>query len=370
MKDQIIISLGSNRGDRLESLYKALAHLDSHPIKINSLSKVYETPSWGFESEPFYNACVTLETKLNPKSLLDVLLDVEEKMGRYRTKKNGYESRIIDLDLLFYGSKIIFSSELKVPHPRLHQRNFVLAPLCEIAPKFVHPILHQTSEELFQKSSDNTTATPLIYDLSLPPIFKKFPYIVIEGNIGVGKTTLATKIAKYYRATLLTESFSNNPFLEDFYKNPKSFALQAEKFFLNDRFENDISFWRKKHDFVIADFSIYKSLVFSNINLDTLEYNTYKKDFENRIKSIKKPDLLIFLKCGISKLKANIQSRERSFEKNINRNYLINLQKGYKELLKKNISFNIKEIDVNKKDFESDENTFKSILRAIFRASF
>ena len=272
--------------------------------------------------------------------------------------------------MLFYRSKIIFSSELKVPHPRLHQRNFVLAPLCEIAPKFVHPILHQTSEELFQKSSDNTTATPLIYDLSLPPIFKKFPYIVIEGNIGVGKTTLATKIAKYYKATLLTESFSNNPFLEDFYKNPKSFALQAEKFFLNDRFENDISFWRKKHDFVIADFSIYKSLVFSNINLDTLEYNTYKKDFEDRIKYIKKPDLLIFLKCGISKLKANIQSRERSFEKNINRNYLINLQKGYKELLKKNISFNIKEIDVNKKDFESDENTFESILRAIFRASF
>jgi len=79
---------------------------------------------------------------------------------------------------------------------------------------------------------------------------------------------------------------------------------------------------------------------------------------------------LIFLKCGISRLKANIQSRERSFEKNINRNYLTSLQKGYKELLKKDLSINIKEIDVNKKDFESDENTFKSILRAIFRASF
>jgi deoxyadenosine/deoxycytidine kinase len=79
---------------------------------------------------------------------------------------------------------------------------------------------------------------------------------------------------------------------------------------------------------------------------------------------------LIFLKCGISKLKANIQSRDRSFEKNINRKYLISLQKGYKELLKKDISINIKEIDVNKKDFESDENTFESILRTIFRASF
>ena len=129
-------------------------------------------------------------------------------------------------------------------------------------------------------------------------------------------------------------------------------------------------FGKKKYDFVVADFSIYKSLVFSSINLDTLEYNTYKKDFEDRIKSIKKPDLLIFLKCGISRLKANIQSRERSFEKNINRNYLTSLQKGYKELLKKDLYINIKEIDVNKKDFESDENTFKSILRAIFRASF
>ena len=129
-------------------------------------------------------------------------------------------------------------------------------------------------------------------------------------------------------------------------------------------------FGKKKYDFVVADFSIYKSLVFSSINLDTLEYNTYKKDFEDRIKSIKKPDLLIFLKCGISRLKANIQSRERSFEKNINRNYLTSLQKGYKELLKKDLYINIKDIDLNKKDFESDENTFKSILRAIFRASF
>jgi len=185
LEEQIIISLGSNLGDRLNALYKALALLEAYPISIKLLSKVYETPAWGFKGDPFYNACVSIKTKLKPKDLLEVLLKVEKTMGRLPSKGKGYSSRTIDLDLLFYKSKNIFSAKLKVPHPKLHKRNFVLAPLCEIAPKFIHPILFQTIEELFQNSSDRIIATPLTYDLGLPPIFKSFPYIVIEGNIGV-----------------------------------------------------------------------------------------------------------------------------------------------------------------------------------------
>lgn len=370
LEEQIIISLGSNIGDRLNALYKAIALLEAYPISIKSLSKVYETPAWGFKSDPFYNACVIIETKLKPKDLLEVLLKVEKTMGRFPSKGKGYSSRIIDLDLLFYKNKNIFSAELKVPHPKLHKRNFVLAPLFEIAPKFVHPILFQTIEELFQKSSDETIATPLTFDLGLPPIFKSFPYIVIEGNIGVGKTTLARLLAENYKADLLSESFTKNPFLEAFYKDPKTHSLAVENFFLKDRFKNDIVFWKEKHNTVVADFSLYKSIVFARENLNILECRIYKESFDTMIKSIKTPTLLIFLKSKISRLKANIKKRGRNFEKDLKLEYLSGIQKGYAELLKQELPFPVKELDINKLDFQHDKNAFQSILRSVFRASF
>ena len=370
LEEQIIISLGSNLGDRLNALYKALALLEAHPISIKSLSKIYETPAWGFESYPFYNACVSLETKLDPKSLLMVLLKVEQIMGRPRSKEKGYRARNIDLDLLFYKGENIFSAELKIPHPKLHKRNFVLAPLFEISPKFIHPILHQTIEELFQKSHDKTVATPLSFDLGLPPIFKSFPYIAIEGNIGIGKTTLAYMLSKYYKAKLLTESFTKNPFLKPFYKNPKTHALAVENFFLNDRFENDIVFWKEKYDSVVADFSLYKSLVFARENINNTEFKNYKENFDSRIKSMKNPSLLIFLKCRVSRLKTNIKIRGRTFEQDIKQDYLNGIQRGYKLLLEEELPFPVQEFDLNEIDFEHDKIAFQSMLRTVFRASF
>ena len=370
LEEQIIISLGSNLGDRLNALYKALALLEAYPISIKLLSKVYETPAWGFKGDPFYNACVSIKTKLKPKDLLEVLLKVEKTMGRLNSKGKGYSSRTIDLDLLFYKSKNIFSAKLKVPHPKLHKRNFVLAPLCEIAPKFIHPILFQTIEELFKKSSDQTIAIPLTYDLGLPPIFESFPYIVIEGNIGVGKTTLAKLLALNYNSKLLSESFTKNPFLEAFYKDPKTHSLAVENFFLKDRFKNDIVFWKEKNNTVVADFSLYKSIVFARENLNTLEYKIYKKSFDAMVKSIKTPSLLIFLKSKVSRLKANIKKRGRNFEKDLKQEYLNGIQKGYAELLKQELPFPVKELNINELDFQRDKNAFQSILRSVFRASF
>ena len=107
MSEQIIISLGSNLGYRLESLHKALALLEEYPISVKQLSRVYETPAWGFESAPFYNACVTIATDLNPNHLLEVFLAVEQRLGRSRLPKPGYTARSIDLDLLFYKNEIV-----------------------------------------------------------------------------------------------------------------------------------------------------------------------------------------------------------------------------------------------------------------------
>ena len=370
LKDQIVISLGSNLGDRLNSIYKALALIESYPILIKSISKVYETPAWGFESDPFYNACIRLQTKLKPEALLEALLQIEIKMGRSRSSEKGYSSRIIDLDLLFYGDKKIFSSELKVPHPKLHKRNFVLTPLFEISPKFKHPILHQTIEQLLKKTSDKSKSIPLSFDLELPPIFKYFPFIAIEGNIGAGKTTLAKSISKHYNAELLSESFKKNPFLEDFYKDRKTNALVVENFFLEDRFLNDTNYWKKQHDIVVSDFSLYKCLVFASENLNPKECRIFKKKFDMEIKSKKTPNLLIFLKSSIPRLINNIKIRGREYEKDIDHDYLEGIEKGYKKLYKQNLPFPVLIIDVNEADFENDKNSFNSILRSIFRSAF
>ena len=125
MLEPIIISLGSNIGNRIGFIYKALALIEEHPVTIRELSNVYETPSWGFDSTPFYNACAILKTSLKPNILLKILLNVEDKLGRKRNADKGYQDRTIDLDLLFYNNEIICSKDLKIPHPKLHLRNFV-----------------------------------------------------------------------------------------------------------------------------------------------------------------------------------------------------------------------------------------------------
>ena len=111
MLEPIIISLGSNIGNRIGFIYKALALIEEHPVTIRELSNVYETPSWGFDSTPFYNACAILKTSLKPNALLKILLNVEDKLGRKRYSEKGYHDRTVDLDLLFYNNEIIFSRE-------------------------------------------------------------------------------------------------------------------------------------------------------------------------------------------------------------------------------------------------------------------
>lgn len=141
------IGLGSNLGDRIKNLEGAIERLQQLG-PIDKISQVYETKPWGVEGyQPRYlNQVVSVDTTLDPLELLSELLGIEHSMGRVRHDKN--ESRILDLDLLLHGDSVIEASGVTVPHPRLHERAFVLTPLTDIAPDLVHPVFNRTISEL------------------------------------------------------------------------------------------------------------------------------------------------------------------------------------------------------------------------------
>ena len=150
-KSDIYLLLGSNQGNRLELLRKACECLQQLDIKIVKCSSVYESEPWGFEAEQnFLNQVLQVSTALSPQELLQKAQQVEEQLGRVRTANSGYASRTIDVDILFYGSEVVSTPTLTIPHPLLHLRQFTLIPLAEIAPDFVHPILKKTIEQLKQ----------------------------------------------------------------------------------------------------------------------------------------------------------------------------------------------------------------------------
>ena len=143
-------------------------------------------PLEGFNSTFFIMHVPILKTSLKPNVLLKILLNVEDKLGRKRYSEKGYQDRTVDLDLLFYNNEIIYSKDLKIPHPKLHLRNFILKPLLDIAPKFKHPVLQKTITELNHHQLDKSKIIQTNFDLSLLQFSNHFPLYQLR-NIGVGK---------------------------------------------------------------------------------------------------------------------------------------------------------------------------------------
>lgn len=153
MAENVFLSLGSNLGDRLFYLNQAVKELELCGIKCVKKSPVYETDSWGYDDEPYLNQVLECETFLTPEKLLEETSKIETLLGRKRTL-SGYEARTIDIDILFYDNEIVDIPQLIIPHPKIALRRFVLIPLCDIAPEFLHPVLKKTVRQLLDECED------------------------------------------------------------------------------------------------------------------------------------------------------------------------------------------------------------------------
>ncbi|MEN0055600.1 MAG: 2-amino-4-hydroxy-6-hydroxymethyldihydropteridine diphosphokinase [Mucilaginibacter sp.] len=152
--NNIFLLLGSNLGNRKEFLQQAVEQIEVEIAPLTCVSSVYETQSWGKTDEPDYlNQVLELQTTMPAREVLQKVLAIEQSMGRKRKEKWG--SRIIDIDILFYGNAIINEPDLKVPHPELHKRRFTLEPLAEIAADFVHPVLNKGILQLKNELNDS-----------------------------------------------------------------------------------------------------------------------------------------------------------------------------------------------------------------------
>ena len=365
------IALGSNKGDKFKNLQAAVDAIYKEIGIIKLISKVYKSPAFGFKSDDFFNCCLVLESYLEAQKVLETLLEIENSLGRTRTKNNTYEARTIDLDIVFAEDNIINTKTLQVPHPEMSKRKFVLLPLNDVASKIKHPKFNKEVSMLLEECKDDSVLEPIKIWLKNPSKqhdFSKYNYIAIEGNIGAGKTSLATKISHDFNAKLILERFADNAFLPKFYEDANRYAFTLEMSFLADRYQqisDDLSQLDLFKDFIVSDYDVFKSMIFSKITLNEDEFSLYRKLFYLMYKDIAKPELYVYLYQNTERLQKNIKKRGRDYEQNIADDYLEKINTGYLDFLKTQKDFNVKIIDVSDRDFVVNRTDYLWVLEEI-----
>jgi deoxyguanosine kinase len=196
-----------------------------------------------------------------------------------------------------------------------------------------------------------------------------YNYVVIEGNIGAGKTTLATRIAEQFNASLILEQFADNPFLPKFYEDPEKYSFPLELSFLASRYKqlnDELGSQDIFKAFTVADYYFMKSLVFAASTLKGDEYNLYRQIFYIIYSSLPKPDIYVYLHISTERLLENISKRGREYEKSITREYLQKIQDSYFTFFKQNPENRYLIIDINEIDFVANKSHYSKMIDTIF----
>ena len=197
-----------------------------------------------------------------------------------------------------------------------------------------------------------------------------YNYIAIEGNIGAGKTTLATRLSEQFNTRLVLEQFEDNSFLPKFYEDPSRYAFPLELSFLADRFQqlkNQVAVQDMFHPVTIADYFILKSLIFAKKTLNSEEFTLYTRLFSIIENVLPNPDLLVYLYLDISRLQENIRNRGRAYEQKIEDEYLQRIQEGYLDYIRQQQGLRVLLIDTNRLDFVANQGDYKMLVEVIMK---
>lgn len=201
----------------------------------------------------------------------------------------------------------------------------------------------------------------------------RYNYVVIEGNIGAGKTTLASRIADEFNGQLVLEHFADNPFLPKFYNDPDKYSFPLELSFLASRYKQikeELVAQDLFKAFTIADYYFMKSLVFASSTLTGDEFNLYRQIFYIIYGSLPKPDIYVYLHLNTDRLIKNIERRGRNYEKKITKEYLQKIQDSYFLFFKQNPENRYLIIDINNADFVASDNHYRKLVETIFNVDY
>jgi len=317
------IGLGGNLGDRKNHIGKAVRSLRETPdVSVERVSTVVETKPLGDAEQLKYLNCVAeIRTSLTAAKLHQQIIRIENSLGRQRGEK--WASRTIDLDLLLFGNEVINSDTLTIPHSQVHLRSFVLAGLCELNPKLLHPVLNETINTLAGRLNG--------CDFALRP--DRPQLISIAGNIGAGKTTLTKILADAFKCRAIFEAYDTNPFLAKVYAGNHDLALDSQLYFLFTRLEQLSPASLEKGKPVVNDYLFQKEQIYAKLLLNAEQLALYQKFYSIVSPAVADPVLVIHLQNPPNQCLERIHKRSRPYEQRIESSFLEAVGAGYKELI-------------------------------------
>jgi deoxyguanosine kinase len=308
-----LIGLGSNLGNRQQTLDRAVARLAGHPqMLLSSRSTWHESlPVGGPPGQsPYLNGAVLLETSLHPEAVLETLQQIETDLGRRPGPR--WDPRPIDLDLLLYDQTVLCAPGLVLPHPRMAWRRFVLRPAAEVAGSMIHPTTGWTIARLLEH-----------LDLAVP-------YVAITGPIGAGKTQLARRLTRQTSARLIAEPLDLGR-LEAFYADPACHGWELELEFLRCRsrlLAADLSEWSADRRLTVSDFWFDQSLAFARVWLPPDRFEAFAGLWQQLRPGVVRPKLLVLLDAPAERLLERVVRRGRRGEQDLSQQRLDEIRRS------------------------------------------